>query len=101
MEPTSIADAEARALSDAYMEDDGHVGVRRAVYAAYRAGRNRPPTGYEVHRAAFAMAAAWNVIHDDATTADEWEAMARVALDAAREGHEETLPPGLLAVALR
>ena len=98
MEPTSIADIEARALADAYMEDGRHVGIDRAVYAAYRTGRNQPPTDYEVHRAAFAMAVAWNDAHDGATIADDWTDMARVALGAAREGHEEALPTELLAV---
>lgn len=40
MESTSIADVEAQALADAYMEDARHVGIDRAIYAAYRAGRD-------------------------------------------------------------
>lgn len=108
MEPTSIADAEARALADAYMEDARHVGVDRAiyaayraVYAAYRAGRDAATTDYEVHRAAFHMAAAWNDAHDTETIAGDWEGMARIALDAARVGHEEPLPPELLEAVFR
>lgn len=101
MEPTSIADAEACALADAYMEDARHVGVSRAIYAAYRAGRDAATTDYEVHRAAFHMAAAWNDAHDAATVADDWEGMARIALDAARVGHEEPLPPELLEAVFR
>lgn len=108
MEPTSIADAEARALADAYMEDARHVGVDRAIYAAYRAiyaayraGRDAATTDYEVHRAAFRMAAAWNDAHDTETIAGDWEGMARIALDAARVGHEEPLPPELLEAVFR
>lgn len=108
MEPTSIADAEARALADAYMEDARHVGVDRAIYAvyraiyaAYRAGRDAATTDYEVHRAAFHMAAAWNDAHDTETIAGDWEGMARIALDAARVGHEEPLPPELLEAVFR
>lgn len=97
MEPASIADVEAHALVEEYMEGDH----RAAVRATYRAGRNRPATDYEIHRAAFFMAEAWNDAHDGATVADDWEDMARVALDAAREGHEEPLPPELLAVIFR
>ena len=77
MESTSIADVEAQALADAYMEDARHVGVDRAIYAAYRAGRNADPTDYEIHRAAFHMAVAWNDAHDAATVADDWEAVFR------------------------
>lgn len=101
MEPTSIADAEARALADAYMEDARHVGVDRAIYAAYRAGCDAATTDYEVHRAAFHMAAAWNDAHDTETIAGDWEGMARIALDAARVGHEEPLPPELLEAVFR
>ena len=94
MESTSIADVEAQALADAYMEDARHVGVDRA-------GRNADPTDYEIHRAAFHMAVAWNDAHDAATVADDWEGMARIALDAARVGHEEPLPPELLEAVFR
>lgn len=101
MEPASIANVEAQALVDAYMEDACHVGIDRAIYAAYRAGRDAATTDYEVHRAAFHMAAAWNDAHDAATIASDWEGMARVALDAARVGHEEPLPPELLEAMFR
>ena len=63
MKSASIADVEAQALADAYMEDARHVGIDRAIYAAYRAGRDAATTDYEVHRAAFHMAAAWNDAH--------------------------------------
>lgn len=101
MESASIADVEAQALADAYMEDARHVGIDRAIYAAYRAGRDAATTDYEVHRAAFHMAAAWNDAHGAATVADDWEGMARIALDAARVGYEEPLPPELLEAVFR
>lgn len=101
MEPTSIADAEAHALVDGYLEGGCRVVVDKAIYGAYRAGRNQPATDYEVHRAAFHMAAAWNDAHDAATVASDWEGMACVALAAARVGHEEPLPPELLEAVFR
>lgn len=101
MEPTSIADVEARALADAYMEGERRAPVDKAIYAAYRAGRDAVVTDYEVHRAAFHMAVAWNDAHDAQTIASDWEDMARVALDAARAGHEEPLPAELLEAVFR
>lgn len=101
MEPASIADVEARALVDGYLEGERRVSVDKAIYAAYRAGRDAATTDYEVHRAAFHMAAAWNDAHGAATVADDWEGMARIALDAARVGHEEPLPPELLEAVFR
>ena len=47
------------------------------------------------------MAAAWNDAHDTETIAGDWEGMARIALDAARVGHEEPLPPELLEAVFR
>lgn len=101
MEPASIADIEARALVDGYLEGERRIPVDKAIYGAYRAGRDAAATDYEVHRAAFHMAVAWNDAHDAATIADDWEGMARVALDAARVGHEEPLPPELLEAVFR
>ena len=39
MEPTSIADAEARALADAYMEDARHIGVAHVIYTKKKQSR--------------------------------------------------------------
>lgn len=47
------------------------------------------------------MAASWNDAHGAATVADDWEGMARIALDAARVSHEEPLPPELLEAVFR
>lgn len=98
MEPASIAVVEARALVDGYLEGGRRISVDKAIYGA---GRDAVATDYEVHRAAFHMAVAWNDAHDAATVADGWEGMARIALDAARVGHEEPLPPELLEAVLR
>lgn len=57
MESASIADVEAHALVDGYLEGGRRVVVDKAIYGAYRAGRNAQPTDYEVHRAVFRMAA--------------------------------------------
>lgn len=101
MEPTSIADVEVPALADGYLEGERRTPVDKAIYGVYRAGRNAQPTDYEVHRAASHMAVAWNDAHDAATIADDWEGMARIALDAARVGHEEPFPPELLEAVFR
>lgn len=87
MKPASIAVVEPHALVDGYLEGGRCVVVDKAIYGAYRA--------------AFYMAAAWNDAHDAATVADDWEGMARIALDAARVGHEEPLPPELLEAVFR
>lgn len=99
MEPISIADVEACTPVDGYLEGEWRIPVDKAIYGAYRAERNAQPTDYEVHRAAFHMAVAWN--DDAATIADDWEGMAHVALNAARVGHEESLPIELLEVVFR
>lgn len=85
MESVSIADVEAHALVDGYLEGSCRVVVDKAIY---RAGRD-------------AVATAWNDTHDAATVADDQEGMARIALDAARVGHEEPLPPELLEAVFR